>query len=93
VLDGAQIPVVPEFHYLGIVFHQTVGVSACTAALSAAGMRAMWCMLSRASLCRCLPYSYASLCLSPWYLPSCSTAAKFGARRSSGCVQMLSSAT
>jgi hypothetical protein len=44
VLAGAQIPVVSELSYLGIVFRQTAGVSACTSALSAA---AMWCMLSR----------------------------------------------
>jgi hypothetical protein len=47
LLAGAQIPVMPEFRYLGIVFHQTAGVSACTAALSAAAIRAMWRMLSR----------------------------------------------
>jgi hypothetical protein len=38
--------VVPEFRYLGIVFHQTKGVSACVSALQSAGMRAMWGMLS-----------------------------------------------
>jgi hypothetical protein len=45
--EGVQLPVVPEFRYLGITFHQTRGVSACTEALSAAAMRAMWGVLAR----------------------------------------------
>lgn len=44
---GRQVPVLPEFRYLGIVFHQTKGVSACVSALQSAGMRAMWGMLSK----------------------------------------------
>ena len=47
LLAGAQLPVVAEFRYLGITFHQTGGVSVCTAALSAAALRAMWGMLSK----------------------------------------------
>lgn len=46
-LDGQRLPVVPEFRYLGITFHQTSGVSACVPALSAAAMRAMWGLLAR----------------------------------------------
>jgi hypothetical protein len=42
LLAGAQLPVVAEFRYLGITFHQTGGVSVCTATL-----RAMWGMLSK----------------------------------------------
>jgi hypothetical protein len=38
-------PVVPEFRYLGIVFHQTKGYLPVSA-LQSAGMRAMWGMLS-----------------------------------------------
>jgi hypothetical protein len=41
------IPQVSEFKYLGVVMHETRGVSACVADLSAAGRRAMWAMLSR----------------------------------------------
>ena len=47
VYGGQQVPRLTEFRYLGIVFHQTKGVSASVAALSSAGMRAMWGMLSR----------------------------------------------
>jgi hypothetical protein len=46
LLAGAQL-VIAEFHYLGITFHQTGGVSVCTDALSAAALRAMWGMLSK----------------------------------------------
>jgi hypothetical protein len=38
-----------EFRYLGIVFHETKGVSACVEALRLAGLRAMWGMLNRCS--------------------------------------------
>lgn len=41
------VPCVQEFRYLGIVFHETKGVSACVDALHAAGLRAMWGMLGR----------------------------------------------
>lgn len=44
---GQQVPCVPEFRYLGIVFHETRGVSACVEALRCAGLRAMWGMLGR----------------------------------------------
>jgi hypothetical protein len=47
VYSNQQVPVVPEFRYLGIIFHLTRGVHASTAALSLAGRRAMWGMLSR----------------------------------------------
>ena len=47
VFEGAQLPVVSEFRYLGITFHETSGVSACTSALAAAAMRAMWGVLAR----------------------------------------------
>jgi hypothetical protein len=47
MFEGARLPVVSEFRYLGITFHQTAGVSACTSALSAAAMRAMWGPVSR----------------------------------------------
>lgn len=36
-----------SFKYLGVVFHQTKGFSACIDTLEAAGKRAMWAMLSR----------------------------------------------
>lgn len=42
-----QLPVVSEFRYLGVVFHETKGVGACVEALAAAGRRAMWAILSR----------------------------------------------
>jgi hypothetical protein len=38
---GEAIGLVSEFRYLGITPHQSKGVSACTAALGAAGLRAM----------------------------------------------------
>jgi hypothetical protein len=44
---GEPVPLVPEFRYLGINFHQTRGVTACTSALRSAGLRAMWGMLSK----------------------------------------------
>jgi hypothetical protein len=44
---GVRLPVVPEFRYLGITFHQTGGVSVCVSALSAAAMRATWGLLAR----------------------------------------------
>jgi len=44
---GQTVPCVPEFRYLGIVFHETKGVSACVDALHSAGLRAMWGMLGR----------------------------------------------
>jgi len=44
--SNQQMPVVAEFRYLGITFHQTRGVSASVAALSLAGRRAMWGLLS-----------------------------------------------
>jgi hypothetical protein len=47
VYSGQAIPLVSEFRYLGIVFHQTKGVSACVSALQSAGMRAMWGMLGK----------------------------------------------
>jgi hypothetical protein len=46
---GQQVPRVAEFRYLGIVFHETKGVSACVEALRLAGLRAMWGMLNRCS--------------------------------------------
>jgi len=45
--SGQQVPPLTEFRYLGIVFHQTKGVSACVSALKSAGLRAMWGMLSK----------------------------------------------
>lgn len=45
--SGQQLPLVEEFRYLGIVFHQSKGVNASVSALSQAGRRAMWGMLSR----------------------------------------------
>ncbi len=45
--NGHTIPVSSEFRYLGIVFHETKGVSVCIDALCTAGRRAMWAMLSR----------------------------------------------
>lgn len=44
---GVTVPLESEFRYLGVVFHQCKGVSACTAALRGAGLRAMWGMLRR----------------------------------------------
>jgi hypothetical protein len=41
VYAGQQVPRVQEFRYLGIVFHETKGVSACVEALRLAGLRAM----------------------------------------------------
>jgi len=41
------VPLVTEFRYLGIVFHQTRGVSASVSALHSAGLRAMWGLLRR----------------------------------------------
>jgi hypothetical protein len=46
---GQSVPCVSEFRYLGIVFHETRGVSACVDALHSAGLRAMWGMLGRCS--------------------------------------------
>ena len=45
--DGQEVPLLSEFRYLGIVFHQTKGVSACVSALQSAGLRAMWGMVSK----------------------------------------------
>ena len=45
------IPQAKEFKYLGVVMHETRGVSACAAALTAAGRRAMWAMLSKCGSC------------------------------------------
>ena len=45
--QGQQVPVSDQFKYLGVQFHATRGVSACTEALAAAGSRAMWAMLAR----------------------------------------------
>lgn len=45
--DGQPVPHASEFKYLGIVFHETKGVSACVEALQSAGLRAMWGMLGR----------------------------------------------
>lgn len=88
VLDGDRLPVVPEFRYLGITFHETSGVSACVPALSAAAMPAMWCMLSRCktmemptlqlrvSLFESLVSPILSYCSEVWgpsVLKSCST--------------------
>jgi hypothetical protein len=44
---GEALPHVDEFRYLGVVLHQTKGVSAATAALASSGQRAMWGMLGR----------------------------------------------
>lgn len=49
VYDGQPVPVVPQFRYLGIEFHETKGVSASVDALRSAGLRAMWGMLGRCS--------------------------------------------
>ena len=49
VYSGQQVPRVQEFRYLGIVFHETKGVSACVDALRTVGLRAMWGMLGRCS--------------------------------------------
>jgi hypothetical protein len=44
---GEQLPLLAEFRYLGITFHQTKGVSASVAALRSAGLKAMWGMLGK----------------------------------------------
>jgi hypothetical protein len=47
--DGVRSPVPrsSEFRYLGCVFHETKGVTACMSSLAVAGSRAMWTMRSR----------------------------------------------
>jgi hypothetical protein len=49
VYAGQLAPRVQEFRYLGIVFHETKGVSACVEALCLAGLRAMWGLLNQCS--------------------------------------------
>lgn len=44
---GQPLPLLPEFRYLGVCFHQTRGVTAALEHLRAAGLRAMWGMLGR----------------------------------------------
>lgn len=44
---GQVVPLVAEFRYLGITFHQTQGVTACVSALKSAGLRAMWGVLGK----------------------------------------------
>lgn len=50
---GQEVPLFSEFWYLGIVFHQTRGMSACVSALQSAGLRVMWGMLQHTMLSRC----------------------------------------
>ena len=47
--DGSrqQVSVVPQFRYLGVVFHESRGVEAGGDALTVAARRAMWSLLSR----------------------------------------------
>jgi hypothetical protein len=47
VYNGQQVPLGQSLRYLGIVFHQTRGVSASMEALHSAGLRAMWGMLGK----------------------------------------------
>ena len=45
--NGQIVPVSHEFKYLGLIFHETKGVTASIQALATAGRRAMWAMLTR----------------------------------------------
>lgn len=47
VYAGQVVPRLTEFRYLGIVFHQTRGMSVAVSTLRNAGLRAMWGMLGR----------------------------------------------
>jgi len=48
--DGSEIQRSQEFRYLGIVFHETDGVSGAISSLASAAQRAMWAMISRFKL-------------------------------------------
>ena len=45
--NGSPLQRVPEFKYLGVVMHETTGVSAAIAPLATAARRAAWAMISR----------------------------------------------
>ena len=45
--ERQQVPVCSEFKYLGVVLHETRGVSVCCDTLTVAGRRAMWAMLTK----------------------------------------------
>lgn len=49
---GERVQQSAEFRYLGIIFHETRGVSAAISSLATAARRAMWAMLSRFKMAR-----------------------------------------
>ena len=88
---GAAVPVSQEFKYLGIIFHETEGVSVAEAALTRAAQQAMWAMLGRfrvagirdvsmkLRLYRALVSPIMEYCSAVWapvLLKGCSSAAK-----------------
>jgi len=48
--NGTPIPRKSEFRYLGVIFHESKGISCAIKPLAAAARRAMWAMLSRFKL-------------------------------------------
>ena len=48
--NGTPIPRKSEFRYLGVVFHETYGISCAIQPLATAARRALWAMLSRFKL-------------------------------------------
>ena len=52
VYQDKEISRAPEFKYLGVVFHETKGVTVAVTSLTAAARRATWAMISRFRICR-----------------------------------------
>jgi hypothetical protein len=56
--DGQPIIRASEFKYLGVVFHETEGVSVAITSLATAARRATWAMISRFRVCKVREYIY-----------------------------------
>jgi hypothetical protein len=52
VYNGQEVTRVTEFKYLGVVLHETQGVSVAMASLATAARRATWAMISRFRVCK-----------------------------------------
>lgn len=66
---GSSLQVSEEFRYLGIIFHETKGVSAAIDSLATAARRAMWAMISRFRVARITDISMKLSMFSALVLP------------------------
>jgi Reverse transcriptase (RNA-dependent DNA polymerase) len=66
---GSPLKVSEEFRYLGIIFHETRGVSAAIDSLATAARRAMWAMISRFRVARITDISMKLSMFSALVLP------------------------